>query len=110
MQNLPVDVLKIDKSFIDRINDGGAGAAMVRSVIELGRALGLTSIAEGVEGRDQLAALDELGCDSAQGFLMAEPLAGPDFARALGGLPRHASWLPGPTPVLATVGEPKMRP
>jgi diguanylate cyclase (GGDEF)-like protein/PAS domain S-box-containing protein len=98
LRNLPVDVVKIDKSFIDRITLDAAGAAMVRSVIELGHALGLTSIAEGVEEPDQLALLDHLGCDHIQGYLYAKPMPGSEIPRALAGLQDDAASLPsGPT-------------
>ncbi|MDQ1426101.1 MAG: hypothetical protein QOD72_3599, partial [Acidimicrobiaceae bacterium] len=83
LRNLPVDVVKIDKSFVDRMTQDPEGAAMVRSVIDLSTALGLTSIAEGVEQDDQLALLDELGCHSVQGYLFAKPMPGNEFAAAL---------------------------
>jgi diguanylate cyclase (GGDEF)-like protein/PAS domain S-box-containing protein len=74
LRNLPVDLVKIDKSFVDRITLDPEGAAMVRTVIDLSSTLGLTSIAEGVEHDDQLALLDELGCDNVQGYLFAKPM------------------------------------
>jgi diguanylate cyclase (GGDEF)-like protein/PAS domain S-box-containing protein len=76
LRDLPIDAVKIDKSFIDRVAQDTEGVAMVRSVIELTRALGLTSIAEGVERHDQLTVLEELGCDNAQGYLFARPVSG----------------------------------
>ncbi|MBV8950450.1 MAG: EAL domain-containing protein [Actinobacteria bacterium] len=91
LRDLPMDAVKIDKSFIDRVAEDSEGAAMVRSVIELTRTLGLTSIAEGVEGQDQLAVLAELGCDNVQGFLFARPVSGtsaPSVLQALRG--RHS--------------------
>ena len=83
LRNLPVDVVKIDKSFVDRITQDPEGAAIVRSVIDLSAALGLTSIAEGVERDDQLAVLEQLGCDSAQGYLFAKPVPSDEFPDAL---------------------------
>jgi diguanylate cyclase (GGDEF)-like protein/PAS domain S-box-containing protein len=83
LRNLPVDVVKIDKSFVDRVALDPAGAAMVRSVIDLSGALGLAAIAEGVERPDQLAALNDLGCDSIQGYLFAKPMPNGLFADAL---------------------------
>jgi diguanylate cyclase len=56
---------------------------MVRGVIDVSRALGLTTIAEGVERPDQLAMLQELGCDNAQGFLFDEPMPSGDFEHSL---------------------------
>jgi diguanylate cyclase (GGDEF)-like protein/PAS domain S-box-containing protein len=83
LRNLPVDAVKIDKSFVDRVALDPAGAAMVRSVIDLSVALGLTTIAEGVERPDQLAALNDLGCNSIQGYLFAKPMSNRLFADAL---------------------------
>ncbi len=80
LADLPVSVVKIDKSFIDRITRDAEGAAMVRGVIDLSRALGLTCTAEGVEGDNQLAVLDELDCDSVQGYLFARPTCAADAA------------------------------
>ena len=80
LRRFPVDVVKIDKSFVDRITLDPEGAAMVRGVIDLSRALGLTTIAEGVEDDDQLALLHELGCDNVQGYLFAKPMPGEEFA------------------------------
>ena len=90
LRNLPVDVLKIDKSFIDRINQDAAGAAMVRSVIQLGHALGLISIAEGVEEYAQLTALDELECDHIQGYLYAKPMPATEIPAAISHLGHRA--------------------
>ncbi len=83
LADLPVSVVKIDKSFIDRIAPDAGGAAMVRGVIDLSRALGCTCIAEGVEEEGQLAVLDQLGCESAQGFLFARPEQGDDIEETL---------------------------
>jgi EAL domain-containing protein (putative c-di-GMP-specific phosphodiesterase class I) len=83
LRNFPMDVVKIDKSFVDRITLDVEGVALVRSVIELSHALALTSIAEGVEREDQLAVLDELGCDNVQGYLFAKPMPTEQFAEAL---------------------------
>ncbi len=83
LRDLPVDVIKIDKSFIDRVAVDPEGAAVVRSVIDMAAALGLTSIAEGVEDAEQLACLDAIGCDNVQGFLLARPMPVGESANAL---------------------------
>jgi diguanylate cyclase (GGDEF)-like protein/PAS domain S-box-containing protein len=83
LRDLPVDVVKIDKSFVDRITLDPEGAAMVRGVIDLSSALGLTTIAEGVEHDDQLELLRQLGCDRVQGFLFAKPMPGEELATFL---------------------------
>lgn len=70
---LPLDTLKIDRSFVSAATDGGAGATIVRAIIGLGHELGLTVVAEGVETEDQMAFVAEHGCDLVQGYLMARP-------------------------------------
>jgi EAL domain-containing protein (putative c-di-GMP-specific phosphodiesterase class I) len=78
-----MDVVKIDKSFVDQVALGSEGEAMVRSVIDMSSALGLTTIAEGVEQDDQLAMLDRMGCDNVQGYLYAEPMPSKQLADML---------------------------
>jgi len=73
LRDLPLAAVKIDQSFIDRIDTEPAGAALVKGVLEAAHALGLTATAEGVERPEQLAILREMGCDTAQGFLIARP-------------------------------------
>ena len=89
--DLPIDLVKIDKSFVDRMTASPEGATMMRSVVDISRALGLVSIAEGVEWDEQLALLASLGCDAAQGYLFAKPMPGRDFAKALTELGAHAA-------------------
>ncbi len=74
LKQLPVECLKIDRGFVDGLQTGSEGAAIVRAVIAMAGALGLACIAEGVETSEQLAALRELGCDMAQGYLFGRPL------------------------------------
>jgi len=76
LRELPVDMIKIDRSFVEGVEQPDA-AAMVRTLIELARALRLGSVAEGVETDGQLRVLRELGCDAAQGYLLGRP-APPD--------------------------------
>jgi EAL domain-containing protein (putative c-di-GMP-specific phosphodiesterase class I) len=73
LQYLPLSSLKIDRSFVARLDLDASDDAMVAAVIGLGHTLGLTVIAEGVETPGQLAKLDQLGCDYAQGYLFARP-------------------------------------
>jgi EAL domain-containing protein (putative c-di-GMP-specific phosphodiesterase class I) len=78
LQRFPVDVLKIDKSFIDPLTSTDPGSsALVTAVIGLAASLGLEVIAEGIEHESQLHRLVDLGCLQGQGFLMARPLDGP---------------------------------
>jgi diguanylate cyclase (GGDEF)-like protein len=74
LRHFPVDELKIDKSFIDRINAGQEDFAIVRTVIELAHTLDMQTTAEGIETADQLDSLQRLGCEIGQGFHFARPL------------------------------------
>ena len=73
LQRLPVDALKIDRSFVATLGVEGPSMAIVGSLVSLAHGLGLTVVAEGVETEEQLAELRRLGCDSVQGFLLARP-------------------------------------
>ena len=75
LRQLPFDVVKIDKSFIDSIHTHQRDAAVVKAVIDLAHAIGLTVVAEGVEHSVQHDLLLQMGCDCAQGFHLAEPAA-----------------------------------
>jgi EAL domain-containing protein (putative c-di-GMP-specific phosphodiesterase class I) len=74
LRKLPVDTLKIHQSFVTGLGDGSGDAAIVGAVVELGHALGLNVVAEGVETDVQLAQLRDLGCDGAQGYLFGRPV------------------------------------
>jgi EAL domain-containing protein (putative c-di-GMP-specific phosphodiesterase class I) len=76
VRRFPVDILKVDKSFIDGVSDGGESSALTAAVIELAGILHLTPVAEGIERADQLERLLELRCELGQGFLFAKPLDG----------------------------------
>ena len=75
LQSFPIDTLKIDKSFVSGLRRGGSQAALARTIVALGRALGLRTIAEGIESDDQRVALRDAGCAYGQGFLFAPPLS-----------------------------------
>jgi EAL domain-containing protein (putative c-di-GMP-specific phosphodiesterase class I) len=74
LRELPVDMLKIHQSFVSPLGTEPGDGAVVGAVVELGHALGLSVIAEGVETDYQLAHLRDLGCDGAQGFLFSQPV------------------------------------
>jgi diguanylate cyclase (GGDEF)-like protein len=74
LTTLPVDCLKVDRSFVMDLVNEGSGAPIVRFTVELGRSLGLTVVAEGVEDAATLARLGEIGCDEAQGYYLTRPL------------------------------------
>ena len=75
LRHFPIDVLKLDKSFVDGIGTIESGGAIVEAVITMGHALGMRITAEGVERAEQATELRALGCDGAQGFHFARPLA-----------------------------------
>lgn len=83
LQRFPIDVVKIDKSFVDGLVTDAGDAKLVEAIVNLSQALALQTVAEGVETDEQRARLVELGCILAQGFLFARPLAAPDLARYL---------------------------
>lgn len=74
LKRLPIDGLKIDKSFVDGVVHDSNDRALTKAIIGLGQSLGMTLIAEGVEKRGQLEFLIENGCDEIQGFLLSPPL------------------------------------
>lgn len=74
LDRLPVDVLKIDRSFVSAIQGEFGDAPLVAAVIALGHALGLTLVAEGIEDMHQRERLAELGCDEGQGYLFGRPM------------------------------------
>jgi len=75
LKRLPIDVLKIDKSFIDGVYVDRSDAAITRAIIGLGKALGMEIIAEGVESAEQLDFLLINGCDGVQGYLLSPPVS-----------------------------------
>jgi diguanylate cyclase (GGDEF)-like protein len=81
LKMLPVDEVKVDHSFVHDMAMGGTDEVMVGSAIALGHNLGLTVVAEGVEDRATLDALELLGCDVAQGFFFARALEPTEFSR-----------------------------
>ena len=74
LTRLPVDILKIDRSFVAELNGTPEGSAITEAVIRLSQVLHLTTVAEGIETPDQAAELLALGCDTGQGYLYAKPL------------------------------------
>jgi diguanylate cyclase (GGDEF)-like protein len=85
LRDLPINALKVDKTFLDQVPESGEAVAMVKAIIELAHSLRLKVVAEGVETEAQYAALRELGCDYAQGFLLSKPLPIKALARELHG-------------------------
>ena len=83
LKRFPIDVLKIDKSFVDDVTTNANDAAIALSVISLAHNLNLRVIAEGVETRAQVDFLAERGCDEMQGYYFSRPLAAPAFTALL---------------------------
>jgi predicted signal transduction protein with EAL and GGDEF domain len=78
LRNLPVDVIKIDRTFVADLPRDPDACAVVAAVLGLGHGMGLVVVAEGVEGEDQLGILRDMGCDEYQGFIDGLPGALPD--------------------------------
>jgi diguanylate cyclase (GGDEF)-like protein len=99
LQLLPIDEIKIDKSFVMRMEDNHGDAVLVRSIIDLGRNLGLRVTAEGVETESATRRLRQLGCDFAQGFHLCRPVSADQCSNYL-------RTIPEPQPLLAAVPQP----
>ena len=83
LQRFPIDILKIDKSFVDDVGRGDTESALARAVIALGETLQLQTIAEGIELKQQLSGLQDLGCELGQGFFFDKPIDPADIEEAL---------------------------
>ena len=89
LHRFPLDTLKIDRSFVMRMGDGGENREIVRTIVALGLNLGMNVVAEGIEDAAQLRDLRALGCKGGQGFFFSRPLP-PDAALKL--LKSGVSW------------------
>lgn len=83
LRQCPLDVLKIDRSFVEGLGRDSRSAALVEAIVALGRGLGIQTIAEGVETEQQRDILRSHGCDGFQGFLFSAPLPSKEFLRLL---------------------------
>jgi diguanylate cyclase (GGDEF)-like protein len=83
LHRFPVDIVKIDRSFVIELEADGSGSVVTTAIMQMARALGIITAAEGVETPDQLAGLKALGCDWAQGFLFSPAVGADDFGRML---------------------------
>ena len=92
LRRFPIDVIKLDRSFVERVDHVSPEAAIVQAVIALGHALDMHITAEGVERAEQVERLRSLGCDSAQGHYFSVPVP----VEELGSL---APWAQRPTPL-----------
>jgi diguanylate cyclase (GGDEF)-like protein/PAS domain S-box-containing protein len=83
LRRFPIDVIKVDRSFVQGIEHDARDAAITANLVTLAHALGLVAIAEGIESGGQLASIRELGCDLAQGFLFARPVPADELGQVL---------------------------
>jgi len=97
LQRFPVDALKIDRSFISQLAENPEGETLLRTLVQLGKALSIETLAEGIEGPHELALLRSEQCDSGQGYLFSRPLEVDDAEAFLRGWRAPA---PAPAPAL----------
>jgi EAL domain-containing protein (putative c-di-GMP-specific phosphodiesterase class I) len=100
LRHLPVNVLKIDRSFVTDLATDAGDRAIVRSTIDLAHNLGLRVVAEGVEDEEALVGLTRLGCDHAQGFHLCRPMPPDLLIIELRRFARTSSHPPQDPPVL----------
>jgi len=74
LQKFPVDVVKIDRQFVDEVDGDEQQSSLARMILQMTSSLGVTSVAEGIERPGQITALQQFGCDIGQGFLLSRPL------------------------------------
>jgi len=79
LADLPVQTLKIDQSFVERVTESETNSRVVQAIVGLGKAMGLDVVAEGVETEQQLLAVTRYGCDLAQGYFIGKPMPAMDF-------------------------------
>jgi EAL domain-containing protein (putative c-di-GMP-specific phosphodiesterase class I) len=92
LKNFPIDMLKIDRSFVAEMLNDHTTAAIIEAIVSMSRVLGLKVLAEGVEDNAQFAFLKDLGCDVVQGFYVSAAVSPADLAKLLG--PSGAAALP----------------
>jgi EAL domain-containing protein (putative c-di-GMP-specific phosphodiesterase class I) len=98
LKQFPVHEVKVDRTFVQGVAESPVDSAIVRAIIDLANAMGILTVAEGVETGDQAAELKRLGCQVAQGFYFSRPLRAEEFDELL---TRHFAPAGGPTgPVL----------
>jgi EAL domain-containing protein (putative c-di-GMP-specific phosphodiesterase class I) len=101
LQRFPFDTIKIDRSFVARLTSSHESAAIVRAIAGLSRSLNMSVVAEGIENREQLEKLKEMGCQLGQGYLFSKPL---DLARLKEFLTRWPKSDGSATPILELAG------
>jgi diguanylate cyclase (GGDEF)-like protein len=105
LQQFPVDALKIDRSFISRLTENPEGEALIHTLVQLGKALSIETLAEGIELQTELTLLQAEHCDSGQGYLFARPLDADAAEAFLKNWAQNGGPAPAPpAPVEAQVG------
>jgi EAL domain-containing protein (putative c-di-GMP-specific phosphodiesterase class I) len=87
LRSLPINELKLDRSFLAGIPGDGKTLSIVRATIEVGHALGLRIVTDGVETQDALDLITSLGCDAAQGYFISRPAPAAELLHSLDGFP-----------------------
>ncbi|MBA3629343.1 MAG: EAL domain-containing protein [Actinobacteria bacterium] len=83
LQRFPIDIIKIDKSFVDRVANGDEASAVARAVTDLSHTWGLTTVAEGIETAEQMSALRDMGCNLGQGYYLGVPMRAEEILSVL---------------------------
>ncbi|MEP7055037.1 MAG: EAL domain-containing protein, partial [Actinomycetota bacterium] len=96
LRRLPIDILKMDQSFIADIGHGPTGPAIVEAITNLAHVIGLTVTAEGVETMGQRDRVAAIGCDRAQGYFYGRPMSAASMNTLLGAAPANPPQLPVP--------------
>ncbi len=84
LQRFPIDIVKIDRRFVEELGEEKKSSTLASMILQMTSALGVTSVAEGIENRAQLHVLRTLGCDVGQGYLLSRPLEAADLAQRFG--------------------------
>ena len=79
LKNINIDILKIDKSFSDEVMEDKRGRIILESIIEMAKKLEIKTVAEGIETKEQLEYLKQIGCDMVQGYYFEKPLPIEEF-------------------------------
>ena len=100
LHRFPVDMLKIDRSFVERLSHASDNAELARTIVRLGQSLQLVTVAEGVEDSAQFLALRRMGCDVGQGYYFGKPMGSEEISSML------RDDAPAPARKPATTGSP----
>jgi len=85
LQSVPLDILKIDRSFVAALNEGGQSRELLAAILGVGQALSLAVVVEGVEEQSQMTTLEKMGCEMVQGFFLGRPCLPEELVQGLAG-------------------------